>query len=350
MSQFTLASATQTLTYTQLEWSGRGLVRSYMPSTLVKPLAYSQIGAARITGPSHMPRLQWAVDLVLTQLRYDELKAFLIAHQNTLIAGSGFVTLSDYQPLVESLPQSYPGTLITSGGGQVSYYPVIPVVLVVEEPLGQPVGAGPRYAVRLIARQVATDYGEFRLPPSIAVNLPRLRCEFPCTGPSSLVTDVGSVAYGQRICTCATNVTVFGQLGGAAVDLYDLEIEVRGLVELYNFTGGTNDGYYWQVGGSPTNPFVNWSKLEISNPSQYFYLNRSPGGGLYLGQLNYRKVIRVAGNALITMLMDSGDRPVGYELSNDQAGIAVAVPGINPYPRAFPGQFLEVSIVGATKI
>jgi hypothetical protein len=170
---------------------------------------------------------------------------------------------------------------------------------------------------------------------AVAASLAGLRWELPCAAGSS----GGS-------CTTAPSDTVMSTLGGVAGQSYNVTLRFRGVVEEKTYSGGTNDGAYWQVGGTPNNDTYNIYELQISSPMQTFYLNR---GQSYIGNcwaIDYQETIQMNTGATVTLTALSLDNS---EIRNlDTNGNPIVVPGIPPAPNAFDGQFIQMDLVSIT--
>src|ERR1041384_6887478 len=68
------------------------------------------------------------------------------------------------------------------------------------------------------------------------------------------------------------------KLYGNPATVYTVRFRVRGVVEVIDFSGGTNDGAYLQIGGTVIMGGGNIYKVDISEPAQTFYFNRSLDG------------------------------------------------------------------------
>jgi hypothetical protein len=123
----------------------------------------------------------------------------------------------------------------------------------------------------------------------------------PWTGPYT------PFPHDATIDNCPASATVTATMGGAAGASYDVTLHFRGKVEYKAYTGGTNDGANWQVGGTTANGLgYNIYKLTISSPSQTFYLNRGTEGQT-LHAIDYSKTIQIDAGATVTLFADAID-------------------------------------------
>lgn len=153
-------------------------------------------------------------------------------------------------------------------------------------------------------------------------------------------------------CQCATSTTNQITLQAAAGTRWNITFRIRGVIETKNYSGGTNDGQFWQVGGSPVSDASNWYELSISSPPQVYYINRTwgsfpppTGGGTTPYAVDYQKTFEVDAGATITMTTSSGTD--NRELSN--IGNAQATNDNPAFPivvnQPYNGQFAQIDAV-----
>lgn len=169
-----------------------------------------------------------------------------------------------------------------------------------------------------------------------------------------------------------SKVTVLGEMPGDPTRTYNVAIRLRGVVELAVYTGGTNDGAFFQTGGalasitlpSPvpligaadggSNLARNVYSLTIGNPPTTYYVNAMASSAGDVGArdpyrtmvIDYTKTIPIVGGSSVTMVADPSD---GLERLNQDANLAPnLVPGVPPYPAAYDGQFCQLDVVGVT--
>lgn len=165
----------------------------------------------------------------------------------------------------------------------------------------------------------------------IARSLNGLRWELPCT------SNISSYA-----CFCAAQTVTSTVMDGASGRTYNVTIRFRGVVEYKAYSGGSNDGEHFQIGGIPSNNFYNIYKLEISNPPQIFYLNKGTESERCYA-IDYTKTIQIASNATVTLTANSIE---GVQLKNrDGFENPIVVPDIVPYPNPYDGQFIQMDVV-----
>lgn len=163
----------------------------------------------------------------------------------------------------------------------------------------------------------------------ITAELSGLRWEMPCTGGAS---------FGN--CTCEDPEDQTTVLSGESSTTYNVTLRFRGVIEPKDYTGGSNDGEFFQVGGSPAAGNNNIYSLIVSNPSQTYYLNRfHDGASGDMNIIDYTATIPIAGGASVTLRSESIEG-VQHDNSDD-----LVVPGVPPDPEPYDGQFIQMDVV-----
>lgn len=172
---------------------------------------------------------------------------------------------------------------------------------------------------------------------AIEVSLNGLRWELPC---ESNVNDF--------VCTTPSERRVSATLSGPPGVEYRVTLRFRGVVETKQYDGGSNDGRYWQIGGTPQTDTVNIYGLTISSPPQQYYLNRRIMDALACFALDYQETITLDTGATVTLdALSEDDR----ELRNlDTSGNPIVVPGVRPAPAPFDGQFIQMDVVSLERV
>lgn len=159
-----------------------------------------------------------------------------------------------------------------------------------------------------------------------------------------------------QYCQCApspdytfTNNT---SLQGVAGTSYSVTLRIRGVFETKAYSGGSSDGEYWQVGGSPVSSPQNVYQLTISDPPQTYFINNGWSGApvqnntVYI--VDYQKTITINAGAAITMSANTGTDqyesenvgnnlfPAGLSVSDNDPAHPIAV--VQPYN----GQFAQL--------
>jgi hypothetical protein len=114
-------------------------------------------------------------------------------------------------------------------------------------------------AVNGSATSATRTSGEFDF---LIAQLTGLSWRIPCVAPAS-----------GGGCTCVDPPVDTATVTGNAGHRYSVQIRIRGVVELNNYSGGTNNGGYLQIGGSPATPNNNVYELQVSSPAQTYYIN-----------------------------------------------------------------------------
>jgi len=190
---------------------------------------------------------------------------------------------------------------------------------------------------------------------------------------SGLRWNLPSLGHVDAISASCVFQNVIAVLGKDPTVTYSMTIRLRGIVELARYSGGTNDGAFWQVGGTgltavtlPSavpaigaanggpNATRNVYKLIIGTPPQTFYVNRmndingdpaSTGYDPYHTYvIDYQPAaISIQGGSFIQMTADPSD---GFERQNqDATGQPNLIAGIPPYPAAYDGQFCQLDVL-----
>lgn len=177
----------------------------------------------------------------------------------------------------------------------------------------------------------------------IAGSLDGLQWLLPIIGP-------GGYGYGTTLPTNTVHATMKGDVGTT----YNVTLRFRGVVEQKTYSGGSNDGAFWQVGGSPDASDWNIYQLTISNPSQVYYLNRGSSGQFICYGIDYSKTIPINGGATVTLFANSVDAG-HYEIYNTTTetggynpSTAISIPGITSPAQPYDGQFIQMDVTNVT--
>ena len=138
-------------------------------------------------------------------------------------------------------------------------------------------------------------------------------------------------------------------MGGVAGKIYLATLQIRGEVEQRTYTGGSNDGSFWQIGGDePTGSDVyNVYSLDVSSPLQKYFLNRGTSAQGYCTLIGYEKTIQVGAAGTLRLAASPVDT---CEIVNrDANGHPIVVPGVPPDPAAFNGQFVQVDLISISE-
>ncbi len=171
-------------------------------------------------------------------------------------------------------------------------------------------------------------------PPGESLN--GLMWLLPFTGPDSVSSR-----------TCPPSMTTSTTMNGISGATYSVTLWFKGVVEQKTYTGGSNDGAYWQVGGTPAVDVWNIYKLEISNPSQTYYLNKGTSPNSTCDIISYQKTLSVVAGATVTLTATSVDNLENYH--------TLSVPDVY-YPRTdlgsqpYAGQWVQMTVANITRI
>ncbi len=188
-------------------------------------------------------------------------------------------------------------------------------------------------------------------------NLKAWRYENPCGAVDGHTLTDGQCNSGE-ICWPNSNKAHFAekkviQIGGTPGHQYDVTLRIRGAIEPRDYPsncaflpGGANgttvtliencDGFANQ--GQVT---FNVFEFAIEEPKHVYYLN---GVKLHpphrVDSIDQNFTVRVAGGTKINFNFDDLN---GGEIRN----CSITVPGIQPYPKSFDGQFFQIDVVDA---
>lgn len=126
-------------------------------------------------------------------------------------------------------------------------------------------------------------------------------------------------------------------LTGDPNSLFRVNLWFRGIVEAQVYSGGQNDGAFWQIGGKPVIDGFNVYKLEISNPHQVYYLNRRDTTLYAEFLINYNQDVEMYGGATVTLTADTRD---GMLMGNR---IRMTIPDLTD--NFFYGQFIQMNVL-----
>ncbi len=134
----------------------------------------------------------------------------------------------------------------------------------------------------------------------------------------------------------ATGCSCEGAVSSSAVfkaprGSYNVVFTIAGTMELKAYTGGSNDGAYYQIGGAPTATTTNRYEIIVSSPAAIFYVNRTgaaePSPPFSNTVVSYSKTIQIDAGATVTLTADSSNGFMNKE-----------------------GQFFSITITSMTKV
>lgn len=164
------------------------------------------------------------------------------------------------------------------------------------------------------------------------------------SGLAWLLPNIGNI--NSNTCTTIPTTTLFTTLESDPTLTYDVTLRFRGVVEEKTYTGGSNDGAYFQIGGTPDGGTYNIYSLYVSNPPQTFFLNRGTSGQTRCYSIDYIKTIQMKGNATIVMNAQSIDN---QEIRNfDGAATPISISSLTFPTQPYDGQFIIMDVVSVT--
>lgn len=168
---------------------------------------------------------------------------------------------------------------------------------------------------------------------NVDATLPMLRIEMPCLGQGTC-----NSAY----CVVTDSVTDQGMLTGNPAVSYEVTLRFRGVLEEKGYSGGVDDGL-WNEGGNPIGDGWNTYSLDISDPTQTYWLNNGSPGSNHCEMVDYQRSVTVMGGSMVSVTAFDPNNCAARNY-NDQ-GQPIVIPEIPPAPMAFVGQFLQVDVV-----
>lgn len=147
---------------------------------------------------------------------------------------------------------------------------------------------------------------------------------------------------------CAASAQSQTTIIGAPSGQYSVQLRFRGVVEQKSYTGGTNDGAFFQTGGTPVADTYGTYALTISSPAQTYYLNRGTSGNLFCNGIDYTKTVTMDTGAIVTLSAVSQD---GKEIKNQDNLLApISVSGVSAVSQPYNGQFIQMDVVSIVKL
>ncbi len=123
------------------------------------------------------------------------------------------------------------------------------------------------------------------------------------------------------------------------------------MFETKHYTGGSDDGAYWQVGGTPSTDITgpNIYKLEITHPdhaTQTFYINRGGVGSATVQAVDYTKTIQAYGGSTFNLSADSVAEIVAPHIGEyRELSHAISVGGITDPAQPYLGQWANMVVL-----
>jgi hypothetical protein len=187
----------------------------------------------------------------------------------------------------------------------------------------------------------------FALPASAekkspAASIDGYRFEFPCVGdlpknPRNGADCASAIVKGDPFKT--DNFTSVKTFGGEKGKTYKVTLRFRGVVEPMMYKGGKRVGEYFMIGGEKNNGTYNVYQISVSSPKAHYFLNRQDKVGHKIFTIDYTQTIEIEGGATVTF---HGNGQNGKLISNFKN---LVVKDLEPAPKPFHGQFLQVDVV-----
>jgi hypothetical protein len=185
---------------------------------------------------------------------------------------------------------------------------------------------------------------------NVAASLEGLRWNLPCTS-------APSGAACQDIIDGGDLVVVTTTLMGTTGSKYNVTLHFRGEVEQRTYLsydaggavgaedgGGVNPQFFIASGAlQDSGDSFNIYELQISDPSQTYYLNMGSSGINNTWLMDYLATIPMNAGATVTLTANAVDDQEIYN-NNGTDGGPVYVPGVPPYPAAYNGQFIQMDV------
>jgi hypothetical protein len=191
--------------------------------------------------------------------------------------------------------------------------------------------------------------------PAAALN--GQRWEAPCglTNPSATLT-CPDLPSGQPTCPVDGYYPVDRRIafGGRAGVLYDVTVEIYGVVEPKVYTDGTAGPDRFRVGGVPTATTHNVYSLRVtgSRPelTQVYYINDAGSAGEFniVYVIEQTRVLRIEGGSMLRLLAYDADCAM-YKNCRDHNPSATCVP-YDVRGSTFNGQFAQINVMSVLPV
>jgi len=139
-------------------------------------------------------------------------------------------------------------------------------------------------------------------------------------------------------------------IGGLGSVVYDVTLRIRGVLEPKIYAGGKPQTNHFYVGGAPTVSIYDTFSIEVSAPSQTYFLNYDEGQGeaYRVFALDHTKVIQMKGGATITLSINDPDCTMVRNCATFAGPCSpYVIPDVAP-PAGFDGQFAQIDVVSVT--
>jgi hypothetical protein len=153
----------------------------------------------------------------------------------------------------------------------------------------------------------------------------------------------GATDPGDSDLCLASNTAQVITIGGTADQHLQLTVQIRGVVELTAYTGGTQaPGTSWYDGGQLADGIFSDIGLQISSPPHTYHLNYAPEDSDLVAVIQYMASFPIDGGATARLYVNIQD---GRQLRNqDLSGTPLRVDGVN-VPTPYLGQFAQLDVI-----
>jgi hypothetical protein len=182
-------------------------------------------------------------------------------------------------------------------------------------------------------------------PPPVPAALAGMRWAIPCTA---------AVSGNPQGCYCnmtSPSYTQVVQLAGSAGERWQVDVQIAGAMEQFQFENGSAGGSGWYVGGDSANDGAdNWYEIAIDAPPAHYYVNSGHPSFNYSNAYDYAASFEVDGDAVVTFTADPGDNLEWQGI--DMNGSALAIAGFTAPPPVggLFGQWAYVVVTSATRM
>ncbi|HWB73874.1 MAG TPA: hypothetical protein VG755_02940 [Nannocystaceae bacterium] len=187
-------------------------------------------------------------------------------------------------------------------------------------------------------------------PLSFAGEMNGYRWELPCADPSLRDTCAWDPALldgaldDPQYTLHRQTLVVFG---GDPNVVYDVTIQIRGVVEPKNFDGGEVQAEHFQIGGTPTIDDYNIYAIDVGDPQQRYTINRhETPHNHFLFVMDYTVTIPIRGGTGVGLeMIDPNDQAIANPGGASGQSDPFVVPDIPPAPDPFYGQFAQLDVI-----
>ncbi len=140
--------------------------------------------------------------------------------------------------------------------------------------------------------------------------------------------------------------------------IYNVDVRIRGVVELRHYENGMDTGQHFYIGGDAPDAIqgeevhLNLYSLSVSSPKQIFFLNDDVGDTGTVSSvavIDQTRTIPIEGGATVQAIaFDRNCNAYMNCTSYDGVCTPFVVPGVLPYPGAFSGQFLQLDVLSVS--